>query len=199
MSVVSAVFNKTGVIMMGDTKGMTPDGSEQLINKVTKNGNKLLGFTGDTGDIIQYLYPIINENLEFAEINRIPEGQFLRYFDMLYYESIKNDRHYNIQFMVSDVIGNSHVLNIYSLFEHEIKSYSTIGTTFQILGNESHKKYLGNKLLHGVTKTYDKEFIISYFQDTLDNGIKFDNTINNIIHYEITGDFKWIQIRLYLY
>lgn len=192
MSVVGAAFSKYGVIMMGDTKATSLSSSheDELVEKVIKSNNKMLGLTGDVNDLIKFLYPIITPNLKFSDY-KIQHGMFLPLLDSMFYEAISENRHYNIQFMAAERIRSYYIFNTYSLFDYELHSYSPKSLSIELLGMKKHKSNFKNEMKNRESNEF--ECIVSCFQNVLNIGSEFDKSINNVIHYEYFGDLRFYE------
>lgn len=188
MSIIGIVIHNTGALIMGDTK-LNNNPNRTKIRKIFKRGNILLGFTGNVNDVRQYLFPLFNQDMSLNKEYDFDEpDQFLWELDNRFNYAVANGIKYDIVFVViikSDLGYTARRFCLSDNDELKISSYTIISNNtvqYLILGNERHIQFFDEYVSNNSPVGFG-DFILA-FQKTLDNGIVFDNTINNIMQYE---------------
>lgn len=188
MSVVNIIIHDSCALMMSDTK-LNNNSQNNMIKKIFKKENILLGFTGSIQDVFDYLSPIFNENMTL-NID-YPFGEpcdFLKFLDEKFYKALAQNKEYDIVFVVATKIGEKYVAKRYCLNRNEQRNLasdmiiSTKNLQYFYLGEDAHLNYFDNLLMERIPNNLND--LVSIFQDTLNYGVLYDKTINNIIDIE---------------
>lgn len=192
MSVVNLITHDSFALIMGDTK-LNDNPNVDHITKVFKKDNILLGYTGKLQDIKEYLYPIFTDDMQLDHNylwgNTNEPIEFFKYLDNKFYDALKENRKYDVVFVVATKIGEKYIAKHYCLCAPSqpfwkadtIISSDEFQCTY--LGNKVHCDFFVNSFATNQISSYQD--IIKIFQDTLDYGINYDNTINNEMEWFI--------------
>lgn len=188
MSVVTVVTCNDFSLIMGDTK-LSNDSHGDKVTKIFKNENMLLGFTGNIIEVGTYLYPIfdcnMNINNDFLWEDPV---HFFFFLDYKFYKMLNEGNEKDIIFVASAKIGEKYITKYYCLSNSSGHKWSmdTIISDdmmrYFYLGDHVHKDYFHKKLSQNPVASVEN--IINIFQDTINYGVQFDNTINNEMEYK---------------
>lgn len=182
MSLVMGILEKDFFVLCADTQLNKPDGTKELIDKIIKiNDNIILGMGGQVEaalNIITQANHYSNyESASFLHYDRILTSIFCSYHESgtplgdvtLLVGGIEKDILY---FRVLSILHGE-------LAECELYQYN--GTSIRKLANNAN--HLPNIIECVVKPDYTPESIITGFQEVLNRGVEFDDSINNIMTY----------------
>ncbi len=190
MSVICVVVHNTGVLLMGDTK-LTGMKNRPTIQKVFKNGSILLGYTGNTMHIADYMFPYFDYKMDlkyysiFDDVNCI-----LADLEERYNAAKRERKYYDASITVACKIGNKYFSKRYILSDLTDTGFSPTVTINS--SNEFQYLFSGNELhqlcFEDICQEKQPSCLLDFvpiFQETLNCGIFYDQTINNIMTYEV--------------
>lgn len=188
MSIIAVIIHDSGSLIMGDTK-LNDNPQITKIRKIFKKENILLGYTGNVREVNQYLFPIFNPDMtlnpNYCFENPI---DFIQDLDKRFENAVLHNVKYDVVFAIIAKISSKYVAKRYCLSDaNELYvTYETLVSNndiqYFILGDERHIQFFDKYIDENPPSSF-ADFIIA-FQKTLDNGILFDNQINNILQYE---------------
>ncbi len=189
MSVVSIVTCDEYSLIMGDSK-LSNDFHGDKISKVFRTRNILLGFTGNIISIGEYLYPIFDEKMNMKDDPRYDDPEyFLLLLDHKFYRAIKENKEIDARIVTSVKIGDKYITKYYCLINSKNYRWSTETIVsddrlrYFYLGNHCHREFFTEKI--NQEQNCCIENVVKIFQETLNYGIRLDNTINNEMEYKI--------------
>lgn len=189
MSIVAIVIHNSGALIMGDTK-LNDNPHVKQLRKIFKKEDVLLGFTGNIGEVNKYLFPIFNPDMSLNTNYQFGNPiQFLNDLDRRFDNAVLNNIQYDIVFVTVIKFNCKYIAKRYCLTDNNdlhVTSDTLISNDvvqYLILGNEGHVDFFDSYIAKHLPADFN-DFIYA-FQQTLNNGIIFDDTINNIMQYEI--------------
>lgn len=184
MSVVGVYVSPQGAVIAGDTK-LSGNPNQTTIQKVFRKENILLGWTGSLPDAVRYLNPLFNAKMQINEEYAWGDSvDFIQFLDRKFYETIRLGRKYETTFVVVTRIGDKYYAKSYqascddNIYQSpfEVISYE-YGPQCFILGKQIHKEFLEKCAIS------TKEDFLNAFQLMLNEGIKYDSSINSSMEY----------------
>ena len=187
MSVVGVYVSPQGAVVAGDTK-LSGNPNQTTIQKVFRKESILLGWTGNPEQVAYYLNPyfyegwgmIPNENIDWND----PMTFFL-FLDRQYYTMISRNLSFDVIFAAVVKFGNTYYAKAYDV----TCAYGFYPEPKMIISNNDHKSepiILGRKehdtFMKNQTISSPNDFL-NAFSAMLNEGVKFDETINNDMQY----------------
>ena len=114
---------------------------------------------------------------------------FINYLDNLFFEAKKQNKIYDVKFVVAVKHNNKYIAKEYCLFspEHPLWENNCIDSLCELqcfyLGQTVHFEFFSDLLQKSEISTYQD--IITIFQKTLNYGIEYDDTINNEMQWYV--------------
>lgn len=202
MSLVDVFLdNKHFALVCGDTNLKKPDGSKSKIAKVLRSSNNIIfGFTGDVKNNVEFFSPFLTNGLKINEdvIRNFEYTDIINILNSKHGEYISNTM-LSSNFDICSIIVGFDGLKFRGMrycISSKDKSYKELGNQesgieITHLGKEEHLNTfieLNEERLKELRKQNLEpsiEDLIHVFQETINIGSKFDETINNIMCHDI--------------